>query len=78
MWNGVIIFFKYPFKRESSLKNISNVLLSITIPHAFMFSALKKIAVVLLSSLSLKDGRCAFILSSVLLSSLCFQKDGRC
>ena len=32
MWNGVIIFFKYPFKRESLLKNISKVLLSITIP----------------------------------------------
>ena len=39
------------------------MLLSISIPRAFMFSALKKIAVVLLSSLCLKDGRCAFIFS---------------
>ena len=63
MWNGVIIFFKQPFKKKSLLKKISSVLLSISIPRAFMFSTLKKIAVVLLSYLCLKDGGCAFIFS---------------
>ena len=41
MWNGVIISFKQPFKKESLLKNISSLLLSISIPRAFMFSAIR-------------------------------------
>ena len=63
MWNGVIILFKQPFKKESLLKNICSVLLSISIPRAFMFSAFKKQPLCFLSSLCLKDGRCAFLFS---------------